>query len=61
MREWNGSQKQKNSNLRKLLQERTEETNPHRTLTSEEGKRLAKFETIAAKLKCGENTLSRQL
>ena len=46
----------------KLLQERTGEINPRRTeLTNEEKSRLVKLETIAAKLKCGENVGNRQL
>ena len=54
---WFDNQKQSNGNLRKLLQERIEKTDPHRQLTSKE----AKWEAIAAKLKCGENVQNRQL
>jgi tetratricopeptide (TPR) repeat protein len=38
-----------------------EKANPHRTLTAEEAKHLAKLETIADKLKRGENVQNRQL
>ena len=55
MSEWYDIQKKPSSNFRKLLQERIEETNPRRELTTEETKCLAKLEAIADKLKCGEN------
>lgn len=55
MSEWYDSQKKPNSNFQKLLQERIEKTNPRRKLTAEEAKRLARLETIANKLKRGEN------
>ena len=58
---WFDSQKQSNSDIRKLLQERIEKANPRRNLTVEETKRLAKLETIADKLKRGENVQNRQL
>ena len=45
----------------KLLQERSEKANPRAELTSDEAKRLAKLETIADKLKRGENVQNRQL
>ena len=61
MSEWFDSQKKPNSNLRKLLQERIEKANPRRKLSTEEIKRLAKLEAIAAKLKRGENVQNRQL
>ena len=61
MREWNDSQKKPSSNFLKLLQERLEKTNPRRTLTAEESKRLSKLEAIADKLKRGENVQNRQL
>ena len=51
MREWNDSQKKPSSNFLKLLQERIDKTNPRRTLTAEEKRRLSKLETIVAKLK----------
>ena len=59
MSEWFDSQKKPNGNLRKLLQERIEKANPRRKLTAEETKRLAKLETIADKLKRGENVQNR--
>ena len=49
------------SSIRQLLQERIEKANPHRELTAEEAKRLAKLETIADKLKRGENVQNRHL
>ena len=61
MSEWFDKQKQSSSNFRKLLQERVEKSNPRRKLTAEETKRLAKLETIADKLKRGENVQNRQL
>ena len=61
MSEWPDNQKQSSSNLRKLLQERTEKANPRRKLTSKEAKHLAKLETIADKLKHEENVQNRQL
>ena len=51
MSEWYDSQKKPNSNFQKLLQERLEKTNPRRTLTAEEEKRLSKIYTIAANLR----------
>ena len=61
MSEWYDSQKKSSSNFCKLLQERIEKVNPRRKLTAEEVKRLAKLETIANKLKRGENVQNRQL
>ena len=61
MSEWYDSQKRPSSNLRKLLQERIKKANPRRKLTDEEAKRLNKLETIAKKLKRGENVQNRQL
>ena len=61
MSEWYDSQKKPSSNFHQLLQERIESKNPRRQLTSEEEKRLAKLETIADKLRCGENVQNRQL
>ena len=49
------------SNIRQLLKERIEKANPCRKLTAEEAKRLAKLESIADKLKRGENVQNRQL
>jgi hypothetical protein len=59
--EWYDNQKKPKSNLRKLLQERIEKESPRRKLTVEEAKRLSKLETIADKLKRGENMQNRQL
>tara|TARA_B100000427_G_C15041436_1_gene391311 strand:+ start:77 stop:268 length:192 start_codon:yes stop_codon:yes gene_type:complete len=61
MVEWYDSQKRLSRNPRKSLLERIEKTNPRRTLTSEETKRLSKLEAIADKLKRGENVQNRQL
>ena len=48
MFEWGDNQKELISNFRKLLQKLIEKTKPTRKLTSEEAKRLAKLEAIAA-------------
>ena len=61
MSQWYDSQNKPSSNFRKLLQERIEKANPRRKLTTEEARRLAKLETIADKLKRGENVQNRQL
>jgi tetratricopeptide (TPR) repeat protein len=61
MSEWLDNQKKASSNFRKFLQERIENTNPRRKLTTAETKRLAKLEGIADKLKRGENVQNRQL
>lgn len=61
MSEWYENQKKPSSNFRELLQERIESKNPRRKLTAEESKRLAKLESIADKLKRGENVQNRQL
>jgi tetratricopeptide (TPR) repeat protein len=61
MSEWLENQKQSNSSIRQLLQERIEKANPRRELTAEENKRLRKLEGIADKLKRGENVQNRQL
>ena len=61
MSEWLDSQKKPSSNFRKLLKERIEKSNPRRKLSTEEAKRLDKLETIADKLKRGENVQNRQL
>ena len=55
MGEWFDNQKNPSSNFRQLLKERIEKAKPRRTLTSEESKRLAKLESIAEKLKRGED------
>lgn len=44
-----------------MLQERIKKAKPRSELTTEEAKRLAKLETIADKLKRGENVQNRQL
>ena len=59
--EWLDNQKQSISSIRQLLQKRIEKTNPRRKLTAEETKRLNKLESIADKLKRGENVQNRQL
>ena len=61
MSEWCDNPKQSSSNFRKLLQERIEQANPRRKLTTEEAKRLNKLKTIADKLKRGETVQNRQL
>ena len=61
MSEWYESQKKRSDKFCQLLQERFEKANPRRNLTAEETKRLAKLETIADKLRCGENVQNRQL
>ena len=55
MSEWYDSQKKPSGDFRKLLQEHLDKANPRRKLTAEEQKQLTKLETIAAKLKGGEN------
>jgi len=60
MSECYDSQKKPNSNFRKSLQERIDKTNPRRTLTAEEERRLSKIEAIVAKLKRGDNVQNRQ-
>ncbi|MDA1342072.1 MAG: hypothetical protein O3B36_04480 [Proteobacteria bacterium] len=61
MSDWFDSQRKLSDILRKLLQERIEKANPRRELTTDETKRLAKLETIADKLRRGENVQNRQL
>jgi len=58
MSEWYDSLTKPSGDFRKLLQERIEKSNPRRTLTVEETKRLLKLEAIADKLKRGENVQS---
>ena len=53
--------KKSGSDFRKLLQERINKTNPRRTLTADEQRRLSKLEAVAEKLMCGENVQNRQL
>lgn len=63
MSEWYDSQKKPNSSFRELLRNHIDQTNQRRKdLTRHEAtKRLAKLETIADKLKRGENVQNRQL
>ena len=61
MSEWYDNQKKSSSNFHQLLQERIEQKNPRRELTTEETYRLRKLECIADKLKRGENVQNRQL
>ena len=61
MSEWNDNQNQSISGIHQLLQERIEKANSRRKLRVEEEKRLTKLETIADKLKRGENVQNRQL
>ena len=53
--EWLDNQNNSSSSLCKSLQERSENASPHRKLITEERKRLNKLDTIAGKLKRGEN------
>ena len=55
------TQNNPSANFRKLLQERLDKANPRGEITSEETKRLGKLETIAARLRRGENVQNRQL
>ena len=59
--EWLDNQKKQSNKIRELLQERIENANPRRQLSTEETKRLNKLEVIADKLKRGENVQNRQL
>jgi hypothetical protein len=61
MSEWYDSQQKPSSNIRKLLEQKIEKASARRELTNEETKRFAKLETIADKLKRGENVQNRQL
>ena len=61
MSEWLDNKKPSVSHFHKLLQERFEKDNPRRKLTAEETKRLQRLETIANKLRNGENVQNRQL
>ena len=60
MSEWYDNQNKPNSNFRKSLQAHIDKTNPRRTLTAEEERRLSKLEAIVAKLKRGDNVQNRQ-
>ena len=61
MSEWYDNQKKLSGKLRKLLQERMEKSNPRRTLTAEEHKRLSKLEGIVDTLRRDENVQNRHL
>ena len=61
MSEWYDNQKKLSGKLRKLLQERMEKSNPRRTLTAEEQKRLSKLEGIVDTLRRDENVQNRHL
>ena len=61
MSEWYDSQKKLSSNFHQSMQGHIEQSNPRRTVTAEERKRLSKLEAIADKLKRGENVQNRQL
>jgi hypothetical protein len=61
MSEWYDRQKKPNGNFCKLLQERINKTNPRRTLTADEQRRLSKLEAVAEKLRRGENVKNRQM
>jgi hypothetical protein len=61
MSEWLDNQKKPSGDFRKLLQERIGKSNPRRTLTAEEQRRLSKLESTATRLKHGENVQNRQL
>ena len=61
MSEWQDSHKDSSDNFRKFLQERLDKTNPRRTLTAEEERRLSKLEAIADKLKRRESVQNCQL
>ena len=58
----NGStvRKKPSNNFQKLLQERIDKANPRRKLAKDETTKLAKLESIAEKLKRGENVQNRQ-
>ena len=61
MSEWNENKKKTRINFRQLLQEQIEKANLRRELNADEAKRLNKLETIAEKLKRGENVQNRRL
>jgi tetratricopeptide (TPR) repeat protein len=61
MSEWLDNKKEPIRSIHELLQERIEKANPRRELTTEEAKRLVKLDSIADKLKRGENVQNRQL
>ena len=61
MSEWYSSQEKRSDNFRKLLQERIEKANPRGKLSTKEARGLVRLETIADKIKRGENVQNRQL
>ena len=60
MSEWYNSQQKPIVDFQKLLQERIDKANPRRKLAKDETTKLAKLESIAEKLKRGENVQNRQ-
>ena len=60
MSEWYNSQQKPILDFQKLLQERIDKANPRRKLAKDETTKLAKLESIAEKLKRGENVQNRQ-
>ena len=58
MSEWHNNQKKPRSNLRKLLQERLDKTNPWRKLAKVETTKLVKLKGLAEKLTRRENALN---
>ena len=61
MSESYNNQKKPSSNFHQILKERVEKSNPRLQLTSDDTKRLSKLESIATKLRRGENVQNRQL
>lgn len=55
MSEWHDNQGKQVSNIRELLKERIDKSNPLRNLTAAKSKLLNKLEPISEKLKRGEN------
>ena len=55
------SQKRPCGNVRELLKERIDKSNPLRNLTAAKSKLLNKLEPISEKLKRGENVHNRQM
>ena len=58
MSDWHNNQKKPRSNLRKLLQERLDKTNPWRKLAKVETTKLVKLEGLTEKLTRRENALN---
>jgi len=61
MSEWFDNQKKSNRNIRKLLQERIDKSNPRRKLAKDETIKLAKLEAITTKLRRGVNVQANGL